>query len=621
MILNRISDSEFISKLTQIVENNLANEDFCVNELADKFGISRSQIHRRLKSITNQSVSQFIREVKLIKSREMLSKKEGTVSEIAYRVGFGSPSYFNKCFHEYFGHSPGEFIKNSSEFPEKELLKINSEPEEIETVSKIKTTSSKKASFKKSLLGLGVVIIIALSVLIYLYAHKTETINDKSIAVLPLKSLSNDMQIKYIAQGLMEDIRNRLSRIEALEVKSQMSSERFIDANMTIPEIAKELGVSYIVEGSIIPDNGRIRINIQLISAQKDKHVWAENFDKNLAGIHDFISDVSKQITEQLETILTPHEIDLLSEQTIQFTEAHNFYLLGRYCLNLRGKVNHYKSKEFFNLALECDSNYSLAYAGLADSYARLAHNNDEPREEAFLKAKELALKALSIDENLAEAHATLGSIAACYDWDWELAEKEFQLALKLNPNNAIAHQWYSQYLDVVGRRDEARKHINIAIELNPYAENAHYLSMYYYYRDGNYNEFIKRYGAWARLKAYLFTGQYDKGIDHLCKYFGSFLTGNEDIKLRNVYEEAGIEEALRWYIGNEKERNPTNYRLIASMYAFIGEKEQAIDYLEKAYTARKNFLPLIKYEPEYEILRTEPRFIELLREMNLEGY
>jgi AraC-like DNA-binding protein len=255
-------EQAFLKRLTEITEANLTNNQFGVSELAREMGKSRSNIHIRLKALTGESVSQFIRRIRLEKGLELLRQDKLTAAEIAYEVGFGSPSYFTKCFHDHYGYPPGEYSKYAST-NEIEIGKVLSDPVQ----STAKNVFGNSISKKVLIPVLGFLI---LTVCVF-YVYKTFIIPEqpKSIVVLSLKNLSNDEDIQHLAGGIMEDIRTRLSHLSTLEVKSQISSEKYSNTNLSANEIARELGVSYILEGSIIPDNGKIRINIQLISAKK----------------------------------------------------------------------------------------------------------------------------------------------------------------------------------------------------------------------------------------------------------------------------------------------------------------------------------------------------------------
>jgi len=628
MSLYHTTDTVFIKKLTKVVEANLANENFGVKELAEKARMSRSQIHRRLKSINNQSVSQFIREIRLNKAKEMLQDDLGTVAEIAYKVGFGSPTYFIKSFHDYFGYPPGEFIKYATE-NNADNSKFISEQNQSE-----RKKSENYRRVKKTLLAVfGILIVV--STILFVYKNFIVPEPEKSIAVLPLKNLSNDPKIQHLADGVMEDIRTRLAHIGELEVKSQLSSEKFRDKKMTSTEIAKELGVSYLLEGSIIPDNEKISVNIQLISAKKDQHKWAKTFYKDLEGLHQFITELSKKIVDELHIVLTASETKQIEKLYTQNEEAYNLYLEGRFYWLLEGEINVRKSIELFNQALAKDSNYSLAYAGLADAYRRLEWHKFAPKNEAITKCRENALKASKLDENLAVVQTTLGSVAMNFDLDWNLAEKRFKRALEINPNHAEAHKEISKCYDIIGRQEEAREHINQAIILNPYSLNYHWQSYYYYFKQGDYINALKesekifhinkKHNAksWRDFEIYLriYLGQ-NKELEALNEFKKryKFQERNTEI-LDSIFNSSGIDGILRIRIENAENKGNQDYLAHARSYALINENKKAIDCLEQAFENGYTELIRIKFEEDFIKLRTEPRFLALLEKLNLGEY
>ena len=430
---NLSTDSEFINKLNKVVEANLADENFGVRELAKKIRISRVHLHRKLRSINKQSVSQFIREIRLNKAKEMLQQDLGTVSEIAYKVGFGSPSYFIKCFHEYFGYPPGTLLKLPTETGDNnnEISKINLGNHSSDSIK------SRKRILLKTLFGiLGILTILTVTVFINknVIPKKNISVTEKSIAVLPLKNVTNNEEIQYLADGIMEDILNRLSHVEELKVKSRISSQQYRNPEKSIPEIAKEMNVSYILEGSIINNGNKVRIYVQLIEAKNDNHVWSDEYNQDFTDIFEFTSNVSKQIAEELQVAITNDEVVKVEKNFTENKEAYNLYLLGRYFWHRKIKEDLEICVKYFEQAIERDSNYALAYAGLADAYNSLSGFGLYPYDEGIKKCKSYAHKAISLDFDLAEGHASLGDCIADYVWDWELAEKELELAIQLNP-------------------------------------------------------------------------------------------------------------------------------------------------------------------------------------------
>ncbi len=631
MSLSFSSDSEFIEKLSKVVEANLADESFGVKQLAQKIRMSRTQLHRKIKSINNQSVSQFLREQRLNKAKEMLQQDLGTVSEIGYKVGFGSPSYFIKCFHDYFGYPPGVLLKLPSE-ASKNSGKISEQNINFQALNSSKT---KKGILVKLLAGiLGIITIITITVFIYriVTAQKKSIIREKSIAVLPLKNLGKNVNNQYLADGIMEDILNRLSQIKELKVKSRISSEQYRNPEMSLPEIAKEMNVSYILEGSIISNEEKVRIYVQLIEAENDNHIWSDEYNQDLTDIFEFTSDVSKQIAEELQLALTSDEIEKIQRNYTEDKEAYNLYLLGRYFWHRRTVEDLSKCIKYFNQAIARDSNYSLAYAGLADTYNTLSGDGYYPFDEGILKCREYALKAVSLDYNLAEGHASLGDCLSDYFWEWEQAEKELKLAIELNPNFALAYKYYAEFLRKTGKNKEARFNINKGIELYPQSLPMYQQSAHCYYCEGKYDEALidfdkilefqkSSWPYWMKFRIYIHQGKDLEAINAL-RHFLLFESHeiNYNDRLHQIYSESGINGIIRLLIKYFLNKKPIeDHYYIAVLYSILGERELAIEHLEKKYNTWSKFdLSLIKTDPAFVILHDDPGFIALLEKMNL---
>lgn len=617
---NQLSQNDaLIEKLTRIVLNNLQNEQFGVSELSKLAGISRSYLHRKLTLIRNQSISQFIREIRLQEAFKLLNKEGLTASEVAYEVGFKNPTYFSTCFHEHFGFPPGELIQQR-----------RIENTKTETSVDIIRKKSMNVIFTNRVLkiiSLSISILLIFFIVTYFVNRQS---NQPSIAVLPFNTLSSEVEIQYLADAIVDNILYRLSGIKELEVKSRVSSDKMNATNLTSREIAKELGVSYILTGSIIPENGKIRINVQLISAIEDDYIWARYFDKDLKGIHSFISEVSKQITEEISILFLPENKELLNTLFTNHEDAYNLYLEGRFYYRLKTKDNFLKSIALYQEALSIDSNFCLAYAGIADSYITSTWYGFLTREEGVPKSREYALKALSINKNLAEPHVTLGGIATYFDYDWNMAGEELQMAIELKPDYARAYKLYSELMDLTGNKEQARKYIDKAIELEPSYAHLLFYSCYYYYKSGEFEKAFKEVEKAFMLNndkkayyydtfmIYLFQKEYLKAINEYKKFLS--LQSQPKFKqfLEIINSETNYIDAIQYVIDIEEERGQPLY-YIARYYAIIDKKNDALDYLEKSYQKGEGWIARMKYEIAFKDLTSEPRFIELLRNMNLD--
>ena len=623
-------DQAFIRKLTDIIHANLENEKFGVDELARASGWTRSAIYQRLISITGKSTTQFIREVRLQKGMEMLRQESITASEVAYKVGFGSPAYFNTCFHEYFGYPPGEVLKNSRKeqaekdilpSPETALKDQNSSPE-ITKMSRRVIPINQVAIF-----GLIVILIVLGVTFLFISTVKNNSNSglfselrrsDKSIAVLPFKNLSIDPNNQYFADGIMEDILNHLYRVRELSVIPRTSVEQFRGSKESVSEIAKTLNINFILEGSVLQYERKVRVMVKLIDARDDRYILTEQYDRNFEDIFIIQSTIAKLIAEKLQAILTTREKEAIEKVTTKNTEAYNLYLKGRFFWNRRTRDGVKKSIEYFRKAVEVDPEYALAWSGLADGYSILAGLEwSTSGKEWHTLAKSYIQKALQLDQNLAEAHAALGRMLIYYDRNWKEAEKELILAISLNPNHAPAHQYYSQLLDIFGDSEKAREQINLALELDPISIIMHRMSATYYYNEGNFNAALQenmevlsldknyRNGHWGCFYTYTRLGEGAKALNQLQKIFLLDTTTSKYVETaERIYIKSGLKGLLNWM----NEIFPKD----AGLFAIAGKKEQALTCLEKyLLNAVGDEIVRIINNRNYETLRAEPRFLK----------
>jgi eukaryotic-like serine/threonine-protein kinase len=451
----------------------------------------------------------------------------------------------------------------------------------------------------------------------------------ESLAVLPLENLSHDPEQEYFADGMTEALITDLSKIGALKVISRTSVMQYKGAKKRLPEIAKELNVDAVIEGSVQRAGNRVRITAQLIRAATDTHLWADSYERDLQNVLALQDDVAQAIAEQIRVRLTPQERTRLTGGRIVNPQAYEMYLKGRYFWNRRTRDALPKAVDYFQRAADIDPTYALAHVGLADSYVVLGVNQFLTPSEAFPKAKRAALKALELDSALAEAHTSLAFVLA-REWDWAGAEREFQRALELNPGYSTAHHWYSYFLTMMGRHEEAIAEARRATELDPLSLviNAN-LGVVLYYA-GHSDEAIRQglrtvdldpnfYIAHFNLGlAYKKAGIFDKAIAELER--ARALSGNNPMPLAAlgaVYGFSGRKAHAEKVLMELRELSKRGYvspYLLAGVYTGLGEKEQAIEWLEKAYEERDSLLPWIKVSPTFDSLRSDPRFQDLLR-------
>jgi TolB-like protein len=455
---------------------------------------------------------------------------------------------------------------------------------------------------------------------------------EKSIAVLPFVNLSNDPEQEYFSDGMVDAILDHLFKAGELKVISRTSSMIYKDSRLPLKTIAHELGVSSILEGSWQKIGNNVRITAQLIDTKTDTHLWSETYDRTLSDIFIIQSEVAKNVARELKATITIKEKGQIEKPQTESIEAYNLYLQGRFFWSKRTKEGLEKSVEYFRKSIAIDPNYALAYAGLADAYHIQAWWGWTPRLEGFIKSKEFVLKALEIDKDLAEAHATLGSLLLWSDWDWNGARNELNLAIRLNPGYANAYQYYSEFFEITGPKNEAREQINTAISLDPLSSVMHFLSGRYYYNEGKYDESLNELSKVLeinpgyksvyplRFYIYLMQGEDLKAVEAFKKMM---LSDTSTFKYSNIVKEifskSGINGILNFMVALEL-KNPDPWT-ISIYFALANNREEALNWLEKAVEEHTPNVPRINSEPIFENLRSEPRFQALIKKIGLSEY
>ncbi|MBW6537584.1 MAG: helix-turn-helix domain-containing protein [Mariniphaga sp.] len=640
--------NDFISRLTEIVEANFRNEQFGVNELAREMGMSRSFIHRHLKKLTSQSISHFIRNVRLDKAMEILRETNDSASEVAFKVGFSSPSYFNHCFHERFGFPPGEAKKRL-------LLENGVEPIQSDEQ---KTESGKKSNLKKvaviTLFTFFTFLIIWL-VFNLLNPEKSpgsffqHSKKEASIIVLPFKNFSDNQANQYFADGIMEDILNNLFHVTALRVVSRTSAEQFRESTLSTKEIAAKSHVNFILEGSVRKYGEETRISVQLIDAKKDQHIWSANFDRKMTDVMGVQGEIAKQVAENLNTVLSAKEVSQIEKISTQNATAYDNYLRARFLLhkaNSAQRADFEKSGvlnclQYYEKAIAADSTFAEAYAGLANAWLNLSAWGFLPAYEGFPKAKIYATKALKYDPDCAEAHAVTG---AHFIWGGgrNIAEgsKELKKAVELNPNFSTAHQWYAQSLMITGPIEEARLHVNRALELEPYFWVVQTLSAWIYYFEKKHEKAIEECKVaralnpdftdndWLFVLNYAKLGEGEKMLQELQTIIKKYTRDEKYLEeIQMAFNEKGINGIFAWLIevNNKKpikvEGMDGHPFYSAWWNAILGNKNEAVYWLEQTLEYPRplgHYSNLITTNPDFDLLRDDPRFLEIVDKFGL---
>lgn len=456
-----------------------------------------------------------------------------------------------------------------------------------------------------------------------------------SIAVLPLDNLMNDPEQDYFVDGMHEALITELSRISALKVISRTSTMQYKGVKKALPEIARELGVDGVVEGSVLREGNEVRITVQLIHGPRDRHLWAENYQRELHGILALQKDVAQAIANEIRAKLSPQEHQRLARARAVNPEAYEAYLKGQYYLAKRTEESLKRALHFFEEAVKKESDSALGYAGLADGYNFLSYFQYLAPNEGRSKAKTAALKALKLDPSLAEAHTALARVLAEYDWDWSGAEREFKKAIELNPSYVIAHQYYGLYLSAVGRHNEAIAAGKRALELDPLSLPVRNSLGARFYLARHYDQAVEQlkntlqlnpnFGMahWTLGRTYLAKGLVPQAIAELEEGITFFGQNAEFLGyLGSAYALAGRKVEAKKILGQLRQSSGDRYvspTAVAMIYSDLGERKQALAWLEKAFDDRSLSQGEFMVGPRWDSLRSAPGFKNLVLRMGLE--
>jgi TolB-like protein/DNA-binding winged helix-turn-helix (wHTH) protein/Tfp pilus assembly protein PilF len=455
----------------------------------------------------------------------------------------------------------------------------------------------------------------------------------RAIAVLPLKNLSSDREQEYFSEGLTEELLTHLAALEGLRVISRASAMQYKDTRKPLRAIAKELNVDAVVEGSVLRSDGRVRVTARLVEAASDRHVWAKSYEREHRDILDLQNEVTRDIAENIRLRLTPSARQRLAVSRPIEPEAHENYLHGRFYWSKRRPADLEKAILYFEKAIGRDPQYARAYAGLADSYSVLRAYNLARQDESIRQARAAALKALELDEGLAEAHTSLGLIGLIYDWDWQAAEKQYRRAIQLDPNYATAHHWYAELLAYRGRFDEALVEIELARQLDPLSLIVATDRGEILYLSRDYDRAIAQARSVLEMDPHFLQAHYILVFSLVEK--GSFADALIDIEhwrrsdetpwnlmmQAYVYGRSGQPVQARQALGKLEQLNrqrPMDPAPILLAQLGLGNKEAAFACLEKAYSEHSTALPSLKVNPIYDPLRDDPRFDVLMRRIGL---
>ncbi len=448
----------------------------------------------------------------------------------------------------------------------------------------------------------------------------------KSIAVLPFDNLSRDPDNAYFAEGVQDEILTRLAKVADLKVISRTSTQKYKSAPDNLRDIAKQLGVSNILEGSVQRAGDQVRVTVQLINATTDAHLWAESYDRALTDIFTVESEIAKTIADTLRAKLTGSEERMMSKKPTANPEAYELYLKGRFFWNKRTGVDLRKSIDYFDQAVAKDPNYALAYAGLADAYVLLSGFGAASPKDSLSEATAAAEKGLDLDGTLGEAHASLAQALLAYDFNFARANREFRRAIELNPNYATAHHWYGEsVLTPLGQFEDGVAELKRALQLDPLSViiNADVGTVLTSAR--RYDEAIEQLRKTLEMDPSFYYAHYHlgealemKGLneDAVAEYEKATALNDDPVPqalLGHLYAKMGRKDEARRILqrlrDSPKERYVSPY-LFAMIHLGLGEKDRAIDFLEKTYEDRDGYnIAFIKVDPFLDPLHGDPRF------------
>lgn len=643
---NTSYQGKFIEQAESLILEHISNEQFGVSELADLMNMSRSNLLRKIKKQTKLSASQFIREVRLQKGMTLLKETELTVSEIAYQVGFSNNSYFTKCFRDYYGYSPGEARKKIIEQTELEQDGVEVEVDEgNQNTDALEITKKGFSQQYRIEILLGSVLVLVIAAFLFypketLNSDKEEVYPTKSIAVLPFINLSSDSNNLYFVNGLMESTLNNLQKIEDIQVISRTSVEKYRNTNKTISEIAEELNVNYIIEGSGQRAGDQVLMNIQLIDVVNDTPIWAEQYNNKTEDIFSVQNTVAKKIAEAIKATITPAELKQIDKKPTENLLAYDYYLKGIEASQNKTKEGLETAINFYDKAIENDSEFALAYAQVAICYYYLDVNKiekkylDKLNEYAdnsllydstselsliakalyYVNANEFRLaipyleKALDYNPNASSVVLILSDIYARVvpDTNKYLTYALKGIKLNIEANDSVSKSFIylnlSNALVQNGFAKEASKYIEESLKYNPRNQYTTYLKNFIDYANDKDLKSLrnKMLIEWRKdttraditqelAKTYYFQEDYENALVYYKNYISILSTNKidlypaENIKIAHTYNKMGFSTKAELYLSKYKdylEKDESIYReaSLAMLYLYENKPDKAIE-------------------------------------------
>lgn len=603
-------NDNFINRVKETILSNIDNEKFGVYELAIEVGLSRSQLLRKVKFSTGKSVNQIIREIRLSESLKLLKEGNYTSSEISYKVGFNSPSYFSKCFHDFYGCTPGELNFSNQN--------------EIAAVENFVQKNKFRDIIKKTFFLFVFITILIAGYLIF----NSQSKKNFSIAVLPFKDLSENRDKEYLSDGFTEALTLELARIGDLRVPSRTTLMQYKNSDKSCQEIAKEMNADLVLEGScqVVSDN--LSVVVQLIKPfPKETHVWENRYNSKYENILQLVEQISTEIATEINLKIENRD-DGIKEVN---PEAYINYLKGRYLYNQQSSKAAIKSIDYLRKSIAIDSSFALSFATLAEAYItwNKLRIDSKAKPENRIKAKKAIEKAMELNNNLAEVLITKGNILGKFDWNWEEMKIMVEKGLKIEPLNAKGHMLLAEYYLIKGDNKRSVKEAYLAEELDPLNPMLGCFLGEILYISKEYEKSIKQYKKVIELNpnygfardgigyVYLETGQKEKALASWQKLM--LIMNNK--KMAQLYLNEPFEIALKYWIDKATSLSPqycSNPTIIAQAYVFIDEKEEAMKYLEIAFENHDEELPFKLLQPHFSSLQSYSKFQKIAKNVGV---
>ena len=551
-------------------------------------------------------------------------------AESVTRYNHQAPAELDRIIHKCMEKDPEYRYQSARDL----LVDLRNLQRDYESGTALMSGDHQKASFfsKRQILLTAGILLLAVAFGMYRIYSRKQTIH--SLAVLPFVNATEDPEMEYLSDGITETAINSLSQLPNMKVLARGTVFTYKGKDDDPRKVGQDLNVDAVVTGNIQQQGKTLVIQANLVDTKDGVQIWGERYSRGFEDLLTVQAEISNEISRNLRLTLTGKQQEQLKKVYTHNTEAYQLYLKGRYYWNMRTREGMNRAIESFQKAIEKDPEYALAYSGLSDSYAILSNWGFLPPGEGYSKAKTAVLEALKLDDSLAEAYASLGSIQSSYDWNWQEAEKSFRQAISLNPNYATAHHWYSFYLSMTSRHEEAMLEMQQALQLDPLSMIINANLGYTLYIGKKYDQSLKQLKKTEELDpSFALTYQYmgyvyqQKGMNDLSiEVAQKAVQLSPDnltfrCELARAYAIAGRRAEAEKILHELQELSLVQYVPsfdMASAYAGLGDKEKTFQWLQRAYEEHSDNITYIKMEPRFDALRSDPRFVELLRRIRL---